>query len=59
MNYRVGYEGKFGEALVLDTPGPTPAVMRHVRFTQLKGPYFPAQEEIPGLRPVVLRSEFR
>lgn len=59
MNYRVGYEGKFTEALVLDTPGPTPAVLRHVRFTELKGPFFPAQEEIPGLRPVVLRSEFR
>ncbi len=59
MNYRVGYEGKFTEALVLDTPGPTPAVLRHVRFKELMGPYFPAQEEIPGLRPVVLRSEFR
>ena len=57
MNYRVGYEGKFAEALVLDTPGPTPAVLRHVRFRELKGPYFPAQEEIPGLRPVVLRRE--
>ena len=56
MNYRVGYEGKFTEALVLDTPGPTPAVLRHVRFNELKGPYFPAQEEIPGLRPVVLRN---
>ena len=59
MNYRVGYEGKFREALVLDTPGPTPAVLRHVRFTELKGPYFPAQEEIPGLRTVVHRREFR
>ena len=55
MNYRVGYEGKFTEAFVLDTPGPTPAILRHVRFTELEDPYFPAQEEIPGLRPVVLR----
>jgi microcystin degradation protein MlrC len=59
MNYRVGYEGKFTEALVLDTPGPTPAILRHVRYTELKGPYFPAQDEIPGLRPVVLRREPR
>ena len=59
MNYRVGYAGKFKEALVLDTPGPTPAVLRHVRFTELKGPYFPAQEDIPGLRPAVLRHEPR
>ena len=59
MNYRIGYEGMFTEALVLDTPGPTPPVLRHVRFTELQGPYFPAQEEIPGLCPVVLRRERR
>ena len=59
MNYRVGYEGKFADAFVLDTPGPTPAVLRHVRFKEIKGPYFPAQEEIPGIRPVVLCRDFR
>ena len=30
MNYRLGYAGVFKEAYILDTPGPTPAVLHHV-----------------------------
>lgn len=56
MNYRVGYRGRHGGVYVLDTPGPTPASMRHVRFRELQAPFFPQQEEIPGLEPVVLRG---
>ena len=56
MNYRVGYAGRFRAAFVLDTPGPTPASLRHVRFQRLERPYFPADEQIPGLRPLVLRG---
>ncbi len=59
MNYRVGYDGRFKEALVLDTPGPTTAVLRNVKFKRLKGPYYPAQEDIPDLRPVILRHRLR
>ena len=55
MNYRVGYDGKFKEALVLDTPGPTTAVLSKVKFKRLKGPYYPAQEDIPDPRPVIFR----
>jgi microcystin degradation protein MlrC len=56
MNYRVGYAGRFVAAYVLDTPGATPASLRHVRFSRLERPYFPADEEIPGLEPVLLRG---
>lgn len=56
MNYRVGYAGRFLAAYVLDTPGATPASLRHVKFSRLQRPYFPADEEIPGLKPVLLRG---
>jgi microcystin degradation protein MlrC len=56
MNYRVGYAGRFRAAYVLDTPGPTPASLRHVKFSRLERPYFPADEDIPGLQPVILRG---
>lgn len=54
MNYRVGYAGRFCAAYVLDTPGATPASLRHVKFSRLQRPYFPADEDIPGLKPVIL-----
>jgi microcystin degradation protein MlrC len=54
MNYRWAY-GKIAAAtLVLDTPGPTPATLKHVEFQKLKRPYFPADLEIDGLEPTVL-----
>jgi microcystin degradation protein MlrC len=56
MNYRVGYAGRFRAAYVLDTPGATPASVRHVKFARLKRPYFPVDEDIPGLQPAVVRS---
>lgn len=56
MNYRVGYAGRHRAAYVLDTPGPTPASLRHVRFQRLARPFFPQDEEIPDLAPTVLRG---
>jgi microcystin degradation protein MlrC len=56
MNYRVGYAGRFRAAYVLDTPGATPASIRHVNFSRLKRPYFPVDEDIPGLQPTILRG---
>ena len=54
MNYRLAY-GDFAEAVyLLDTPGPTPATLRHVTFEHLQRPYFPADAEIPGLQPTIL-----
>ena len=56
MNYRMAY-GAFARAtFILDTPGPTPPTIRHVRYRHLQRPYFPLDEDIPGLAPVILRS---
>ena len=56
MNYRMAY-GDFAAAVyVLATPGPTPATVRYVHFENLARPYFPLDEEIAGLEPVILRG---
>jgi microcystin degradation protein MlrC len=48
MNYRFAY-GEYAKAIyVLDTPGPTPATLRRVKFESLRRPYFPMDEDIPG-----------
>lgn len=54
MNYRLAYGASAKAIFVLDTPGPTPPSIRHARFTQLRRPYFPLDEEIPGLTPTIL-----
>jgi len=55
MNYRQAY-GSIAKAIfVLDTPGPTPATLRHVRYQHLKRPYFPLDPDIPGLEPTILQ----
>ncbi len=56
MNFRVGYRGVAKEALILDTPGPTPATLRGVAYANLARPYFPRDEDIPNLKPVVITS---
>ena len=54
MNYRLAY-GKIAQgAIVLDTPGPTPATLKHVEFKKLERPYFPADSDVPGLEPSIL-----
>ena len=56
MNYRMAYGDLAKGTFILDTPGPTPATIRHVRYENLKRPYFPVDEEMmPVYR--VLRSE--
>ena len=55
MNYRMAYGGLKPTVFILDTPGPTPPTMRHARFTRLERPYFPLDEEIPGLEPTILQ----
>jgi len=54
MNYRIAYADVAQAAYVLDTPGPTPATMRHHQYQHLQRPYFPADQDIPGLTPTVL-----
>ena len=57
MNYRLGYAGIFQEAFILDTPGPTPAVLQHVQYKNLRRPYYPADRDILNLTPIVYRND--
>jgi len=49
MNYRLAYGDIAKAVFILDTPGPTPATIKHVRLVKIKHPYFPAVDEISGL----------
>lgn len=55
MNYHNVYDDVARAVFILDTPGPTPPTLRHMDFRLLERPYFPVDEEIPGLIPLVLR----
>jgi microcystin degradation protein MlrC len=55
MNYRMAYGSIVKRTFILDTPGPTPPTLRHVQYRHLTRPYFPLDEEIPGLAPTILR----
>lgn len=54
MNYRNSYLKTAKKAFILDTPGPTPAVLDHMKFRRMKRPYFPADKDIPNLKPTIL-----
>ncbi len=56
MNYRFAYSGISRGAILLDTPGSTPASVRHLRYKRLCRPYFPVDRDIPGLSPRIYRS---
>ncbi len=49
MNYQHTYRGIMKEAYILDTPGPTTPNLKSLAFTRLSRPYFPADDDIPGL----------
>ena len=55
MNYRLTYLETAKKVFILDTPGPTPAILDHLQFQRLKRPYFPADKDIPNLTPTILR----
>lgn len=55
MNHRLAYAGIYKTAFILDTPGPTPAVMHKVNYQNVRRPYYPADKDIRGLRPTVYR----
>jgi microcystin degradation protein MlrC len=57
MNFHMTYDEIAAGVFVLDTPGPTPATFKHTEFKRLKRPYFPLDDDIPGLKPVVYRSK--
>jgi microcystin degradation protein MlrC len=54
MNYQLAYGAFLKGVFILDTPGPTPATMRHTKFDKLQRPYFPADDDISNLLPRVL-----
>ena len=53
MNFHNVYDGVATAVHVLDTPGPTPATIRSRPLRHMPRPYFPVDEEIPGLEPTV------
>ena len=54
MNYRMVYSDLAPAIFILDTPGPTPPTVRHVAFQNVARPYFPLDEDIPGMTPTIL-----
>jgi microcystin degradation protein MlrC len=59
MNYRIGLQGVYRAAYILDTPGPTPAVVDRLDYKHVRRPYFPADREIFDLEPIVYASAER
>ena len=57
MNFNYAYAGISKGALVVDTPGPTPASVRHLPYRRMNRPFFPLDPDIPGLQPAVFLSE--
>jgi microcystin degradation protein MlrC len=55
MNYRQAYRSIAKAAFLLDTPGPTPPSLRRVQYSEVRHPYFPADNDIAGLQPTLLR----
>ncbi|MEZ6044169.1 MAG: MlrC C-terminal domain-containing protein [Planctomycetaceae bacterium] len=55
MNYRHAYGAIAKGIFILDTYGPTPGTLRHVKFEKLQPPYFPVVDDIPGFEPTLLK----
>lgn len=47
MNHRRAFADCIRAAFVLDTPGPTPATVRHLPFQQMNRPWFPLDTDCP------------
>ncbi len=57
MNFHNVYDDVARGVFTLDTPGPTPATIRHHPLQRMPRPYFPADADIPGLQPTVWTNE--
>jgi microcystin degradation protein MlrC len=53
MNFHNVYDDVATAVLILDTPGPTPATIRNRPLVNMPRPYFPVDDDIPDLEPVV------
>ena len=59
MNYRMAYGEIAREIFILDTPGPTPATVRHFDFQKLERPFFPVDADMDEFCPTVYRGRGR
>ena len=59
MNYRTAYGDAARAVFILDTPGPTPATVRHVQYRHMQRPHFPLDKDIAGLQPSIFTHEFK
>jgi|AP95_1055475.scaffolds.fasta_scaffold02740_6 microcystin degradation protein MlrC len=55
MNYHNVYDAMAKAVFILDTPGPTPATLRNAPFERMERPFYPADDDIPGLQPTILQ----
>jgi microcystin degradation protein MlrC len=55
MNFHNVYGDCASQVHILDTPGPTPASVRNLPFRHMARPFFPLDENIEDLEPLVLR----
>ncbi len=55
MNFHNVYDEVAAATYILDTPGPTPASVKNLPFQHLKPPFFPRDQDIPNLKPLILR----
>jgi microcystin degradation protein MlrC len=58
MNHMLAYGSFASEILILDTSGPTPANCLNLDYTRMKRPFFPFDDEIVGLEPTILKSDY-
>ena len=56
MNFNFAYKKISKGALLVDTPGPTPASVKHLDYKRMKRPFFPLDRQIKDLKPTVLES---
>ena len=56
MNFNFAYKGISKGAFIVDTPGPTPASVKHLDYKRMKRPFFPLDRKIIDLQPTILES---
>ena len=56
MNFHNVYDAIAKKVFPLYTPGPTPITMKNVTYSRMARPYFPADDDIPGMEPKVWLS---
>jgi microcystin degradation protein MlrC len=59
MNFNFAYRDIAKASFVLDTPGPTPATTRVLPYKRMQRPFFPLDDDIPGLSPTVFVNRGR